>query len=348
MFYRYEIHQKNKEKILYLYLSMKYEFANELSIEKQESLEKKTKNFILSNNIPFHGNKVYLIIDGIVVRTLNLSKMDEMAQVKNEYSANNFLLSMRLEDQSLCEITLYDYLVSILLSKYEKNIPDEVYKAITILFSTYAYKCMKEDGYLSNQNSFATYYPITYYQNNLKNLKKIINKFQMLIQEVDGLFLSYKKDYILPFIHYSNEGKTKTNKHYPYLSSVKSLWDLASPYYIEVKDISYTEINQKYGILLNNHSNISITIDESTKKIMLDNKNYTIEEFKNLFQLKSSNIYFILYSNHLRIITKGYGNSYGLSIFGATEMANDGIKYYDILKYYFPKTKLSKHTKELS
>lgn len=76
MFYEYEIQKKKKEEILYLYLSLKYEFANELATENQTTLEKRMKKFIISKEIPFHGNKIYLIIDGIIVRVLNFPMTD--------------------------------------------------------------------------------------------------------------------------------------------------------------------------------------------------------------------------------------------------------------------------------
>ena len=345
MFYKYEIHQKNKEEVLYLYLSMKYEFANELAIENQNTLEKKTKEFIISNAIPFHGNKIYLIIDGIVVRVLDISNTKANLKENTKYSLTNFQVSVELEDHSLTKVSLYEFLMSILLNQYEETKPKEIYKVLGILFSTYAYKYMKEDGYIKKENLSIPYYPLSYYQKNLKNETKKRAILHPLLQEIDGMFLSYKNNYILPFLHYSNDGETLRNKKYPYLSSVKSLWDLASPYYIEIKDISYQEIYEKYGILINQKTNISFLKEE---KLYINKKIYTTEEIKNLFHLKSNHFYLILYTNYLRIITKGYGNSYGLSIFGATEMAKDGIKYYDILKYYFPKCKLSKHIKELS
>jgi len=347
MFYKYEIRHNNGEDILYLYLSMKYEFADEF-ITKEKDLERRTKNFIASNSIPFHGHKVYLVIDGKIVKVLNLVDIDHTITPSKEYSVNSFVVNIRLEDCSLCEIYLQDYLISVLLSKYQEDIPDEVYKAITILYNTYAYKCMKENGFIDSNTSFAIYRPISYYKSSLANLDAILNRLNSIIHTIDCMFIQYQDDYILPFIHYSNGGETLTNPNYPYLSSVKSLWDMASPYYVEIHDISYKDIYQKLGISLSKDSNITITFENNIKKIVLDKEVYTDEEFKNIFQLKSTDIYIIIHNDHLRIITKGWGNAYGLSIFGACEIAKNGGKYYHILKYYFPKVKLLKYIKELS
>ncbi len=333
---------------MYLYLSMKYEFMNDFSLENENDLERRTKNFIVSNYIPFHGNKVYLVIDGKVVKSLDIGKVSKNIVPNHEYSVDGYLVHIRLEDSSICEILLREYLTSVLLSKYQEDIPDEVYKAIGILFSTYAYKCMKEDGFIDSNSSFAIYRPISYYKSNFANLQNILNRLNSCINDIDCLFLSYHDDFILPFIHYSNDGETLTHPNYPYLSSVKSLWDMASPYYVEINDISYEDISHKLGIPFHKNSNITITVENHIKKITLEKEIYTAEEFRNIFQLKSTNIFIIIHDDHLRIITKGWGNSYGLSVFGACEIAKNGGKYYHILKYYFPKTKLLKYTKELS
>ena len=347
MFYKYEINYKDGKEILYLYLSMKYEFSREFFMENEKDLERRTKNFIFSNSIPFHGEKVYLVVDGIIVKSLNISNINSSVFTNEKYSLDNFSLSIRLEDNSMCEVILRDYLISIFLNIYQKNIPDEVYKAIGVLYNTYAYKCMKEDGFLSN-SSFSFYRPLSYYQNTLKDFDSILSHFNSFISEINCLFLDYKNNFILPFIHYSNEGMTLSNPKYPYLSSVKSLWDIASPYYVNIQNISYQKINKKLGISLNQNSHIEMIKKDGEKKIIIENKTYSIEEFKDIFQLSSTNIYLILYSKYVKIITKGLGNSYGLSIFGASEMAKDGLKYYQILKYYFPKTKLMRYIKELS
>ena len=60
------------------------------------------------------------------------------------------------------------------------------------------------------------------------------------------------------------------------------------------------------------------------------------------------NINIIVNNSELKIISKGYGNGYGLSLYGANEMAENGCNFANILKYYFPKVKINKYIKELS
>lgn len=58
MIYRYEIINNN----LYLYLNLKNEFSKELGLVAND--------YLIENNIKSDGNKIYLIIDGIVVKVI--------------------------------------------------------------------------------------------------------------------------------------------------------------------------------------------------------------------------------------------------------------------------------------
>ena len=315
MFYRYEIQNYNGEDVLYLYLDMKYEFSKELDYSNDLEMTKRAHNFVVSNKIPFKGNKIFLIVDGIVVKVLKDTELDQNHTFSNEeYNPDQLMISIQLEDQAVCEITLKDYLISLLFSYYDDAIHEEVYKAICVLFHGYNY-------------------PV------------ILKRFSQIIQSVQGIFLKYQEQTILPFLHYSNDGKTLSYKEYPYLSSVKSIWDLASPYYLTIRDYSYSDIQKILGFPITPNSKISIQ-NHNTSNILVDNHPYTFSEFQELFHLNSSIFYFIIYKDYIRIITKGLGNSYGLSIFGANEIAKNGANYIQILSYYFPKTKIFKHIKE--
>lgn len=340
MFYRYEIINQNNEDVLYLYLTMKYEFSKDFNLQDDKDLGRRTSNFIQTNHIPFSGNKVFLVIDDMVVKSIDLSSITRSYIVNNSFTSDSFLVNIELDDHSMCEVSLKEYLLSVLFSKYMDNIHEEVLKAICILYNTYIYKMMLEEGKVLANNPFAIYKPVTYYKSMFNNYDTIINKFQGIIHDVDGMFVSYKNEYILPFIHYSNTGKTFSHPSYPYLSGVKSLWDLTSPYYIEVNDFTYPEISKKLGISVTSNSSISIHKMQSIQKVLIDEHIFQAEEFKLLLDLKSISFYIIFYQNFIRIITSGWGNSYGLSIYGANDIANNGGKYYQILNYYFPKTKL--------
>lgn len=337
MFYQYEVVNNGNEEVLYLYINLKYEFSNELSFNNNYDLGRRCRNFIYTNKINFTGNKVYLIVDNIIVKVLDIRNIPLDIINDNKYSCDNFMINIKLEDNSMCEISLRECLLSLLFNMYDYNLNDEVLKAICILYNTYLYK----NKCINYNDSFISYKELSYYRDNI-NYNNIINKLNNIISSVNGMFLSYNDDYILPFIHYSNSGKTLTDSKYPYLSSVKSLWDLASPLYIDINDFSYSDLNNKYNINIDSNSRINV----NNKRIYINNNIYTLEEFRDMLNLKSTDMYFIINNNYLRVITKGCGNFYGLSIYGANEIALNGGMFSNILKYYFPKTKLLKYIKK--
>ena len=47
------------------------------------------------------------------------------------------------------------------------------------------------------------------------------------------------------------------------------------------------------------------------------------------------------YADTIRVIAKGIGHGYGMSQYGAGTMAKTGKSYKKILKYYYPKTRIT-------
>ena len=164
MFYKYEIINNKEGDLLYLYLTMKYEFSSEFSLNNDRDLGRRTKNFIVMNQIPFRGNKVFLVVDGVVVKVLDIGDIPPTISLDNRYSIDSFMVNLELEDESICEISLREYLTSILFSYYQEGLHDEVYKAIGVLFNTYTYFMMSENKPISTHNSFSNYKHLSYYQ----------------------------------------------------------------------------------------------------------------------------------------------------------------------------------------
>lgn len=70
MIYDYEISKKNNEEILYLYLNFDTEFSRLKAKDKKKKINQIVKDFIKENRIKFNGQKVAIIIGGILVTTL--------------------------------------------------------------------------------------------------------------------------------------------------------------------------------------------------------------------------------------------------------------------------------------
>ena len=356
MFYKYEIKNNGIEDILYLYLTMSYEFSKEIGLNSNDKeLSRRTKNFIKSNNIDFKGRKVFLVIDGIVVKSLDVCSLDSDIEVLKSdlyYSNDFFFVNIKLDDGSFIETNLKDCLLGMLATNIDNTIELEALKAICVLYRSYIFKEMNEKNCVVATNDFSIYKPISYYKLSwIDNYQDIIDKFSKAIIETDCLFITYDNHYVTPFIHYCNYGKTLDSKNHSYLSSVSSLWDLACPYYISIKDFKYSEISRILNIDITNNSSVNILeIDDNNllNKIEISNRIFTGDDFVDRLNLNSKNISIIFNRDFIRFICRGYGNFFGLSIFGANELAKNGCDFANIIKYYYPKIVINKYIKELS
>lgn len=356
MFYKYEIRNNGIEDILYLYLTMSYEFSKEIGISSDDKeLSRRTKNFINSNRINYKGNKVFLVIDGIVVKSLDISKnSDDIEILKSDlyYSNDHFFVNVQLDNGTFTEITLRDYLLGVLACNVSNSLEKEALKALCVLYRSLVFKEMNEKNCISSINKFAIYKPISYYKLSwINDYQDIIKKFNEAINETDCLFATFQDHYILPFIHYSNNGRTLESKNYKFLSSVSSLWDLASPHYISIVDLNYFDISRLLNININSNSDIIILdIDQNNlvKRIKIDNTIFNIDTLVDKLNLNSKDINIILNRDYIRFISKGHGEFFGLSIFGANELAKNGCDYANIIRYYYPKITINKYIKELS
>ena len=86
-----------------------------------------------------------------------------------------------------------------------------------------------------------------------------------------------------------------------------------------------------------------ITLSKKIEEIKIVHKTYSGEHFRALLNLKSSDVTLIINPTFLRCITKGWGNQYGLSQFGANEIAKNGGNYLSIIKYYFKDVSIKKY-----
>lgn len=343
MFYRYEIKKVNEEDILYLYLTMAYEFSKELGVKaSDEDLTRRTKNFIKNNNIDFQGKKAFLVIDGIIVKTIDLEQETEIELIdeKHEYDDEKYLVTVELDNHIIVEITLKEYLLGVLATNSIPNMELEALKALTILYRTYAFYEMQTYHKIMAINRYQIYKPLSYYKLAwIHDYNSTYRRLLTAIEQTDREFVTYEGKLIIPFVHICSNGYTSTDKDFPYLEKIPSLWDYASPQFLKITDYSYPQLEkimnqQKEAI--QNIKILSLTDNNRIDKIQIGSKVLDGIMFKNLLNLPSDDITIIITDDKVRFITRGYGVSLGLSEFGANEMAKSKCSYTEIIRYYYP------------
>ncbi len=349
MFYRYEIRNYYGRNVLYLYLTMNEEISQELGKKDDTTIENKVKTYIKNHNIDYDGDEVFLVVDGIVVKNLNIKNKDvtiEILDDKCDYVNIKYLVTVKNNDKEKV-LPLKDFLIGVMFTNNCYQYPDEVMKALCILYRTYTYYRMEKDGYINFLDKFMKYKDVSYYKLIfIDNYQEIYRKVENAINETDCLFITYENKYILPFIHLANNGFTEDSLEYPYLEKRYSLWDLLSPHYMDIKEFSYSQIEQLLNVNkdeLQNLKIIEITNGNRVKRLKIGPIIYTGEEFRKRLNLKSTDMTILINDSNIKIITRGYGDGLGLSISGSLELAKSGCNYLQILDYYFPKCTLKKY-----
>lgn len=349
MIYKYEVRNYRGRDVLYLYLTMDSEFAEELGNQQEEALEDRCKRYIKNKKIDYQGEDVFLVVDGIVVKSLSIKDQDihiEVLDDKCSYVNSKYRVKIR-NHQEEKELALKDYLIGVLFTNSTYTMPVEVIKALCVLYRTYTFYKMEKDGFLDVEDSFIKYKSISYYKLfYLEQYDDIYEKIENAVRETDCIFMTYQNQYIMPYIHHTNNGFTEEKEGIPYLEKKYSLWDLLSPMYMEIKEFSYERLEKLLNVTREELENIRIlelTSGNKIQKLKIGPIVYTGEEFRERLHLRSCDITILINDYSIKFITRGYGNGLGLSISGATELARSGCSYLQILNYYFSKCKIRKY-----
>lgn len=336
MLEKYKVVKEKNEDVLYLYLSMNYEFAKDLDDYNLDNLD---KNWLINQRIQFNGNKVVIFVDGIPTKVVLLNDNDKIMSDKD------IILTLDTDDK----ISLDKLLLSILFSNITIFLEEEALKAITILYRSELIKRYRNKEKISKDNHHFSYVNLNYYKLLYPNTYKMYETlFKKVIKATDGEYLVYNKEPIEAYIHLVSNGYTETNSNIPYLKQTESLWDLAYPNYMNQKYFSVEELRKRLNIKDNN---INIEIKQLSPsnrilKLQVNDKIFNSLDLMTRLDLPSADITILVLKQGFTFITRGIGNGYGLSIVGANALAKLDCNYKQILGYYFQNVVL--YTKEES
>ena len=336
MLEKYKVVKEKNEDVLYLYLSMNYEFAKDLDDYNLDNLD---KNWLINQRIQFNGNKVIIFVDGIPTKVVLLNDNDKIMSDKD------IILTLDTDDK----ISLDKLLLSILFSNITIFLEEEALKAITILYRSELIKRYKNKEKISKDNHHFSYVNLNYYKLLYPNTYKMYETlFKKVIKATDGEYLVYNKEPIEAYIHLVSNGYTETNSKIPYLKQTESLWDLAYPNYMNQKYFSVEELRKRLNI---KDKNINIEIKQLSPsnrilKLQVNDKIFNSLDLMTRLDLASADITILVLKQGFTFITRGIGNGYGLSIIGANALAKLDCNYKQILGYYFQNVVL--YTKEES
>ena len=185
-----------------------------------------------------------------------------------------------------------------------------------------------------------------------ENYNRYYQKLENCLIDTEGEVLTYQGQEVeAPYFAVSAE-KTRGTE-LPYLKSVESIWDITSEDFLKVEFYDAGELvdtcNQAFpeaGLTAEDWVNTLVVTEREesgyVKTIQVGNSSVSGEEFRKAFSLNSACFYIREIDGRVRIVTKGLGHGYGLSIYGANEMAKEGKTYQEILSYYYSGIEITK------
>ncbi len=239
------------------------------------------------------------------------------------------------------------FIPCVLMATCDIGTEEEVLKALAVLIRTeirYKMQGLKKVDADALGLKYYTYQAMEEmwkedFASNYNYLMKIVNHTSKQVVKYDGSI-------IMPYYHSVSAGVTREGA-YDYLISAKSEGDLENENFVNESYFTNEEFVENVKTI-----NSDIEVSENAPIVTLqilskDSAGYVLtmqiggyeitgEEFAKAFNLKSTNFNVENYKNNVKIVTKGDGHGFGLSIGGATVYAKAGWTYVQMLTHYFP------------
>ncbi len=244
-------------------------------------------------------------------------------------------------------IDLEEYVIGVVAGEMPALFEDEALKAQAIASRTYAINHLKNNSSISGTINDQVYLTKEEMQNKWgENYEKYYDKIKKAVETTDSLIMYYNNEPIKAYYYSMSNGYTESslnvfNEQNDYLNIVESPFD---------EDNSYDQVFQKeifcqkLDITCNSIEISEIKKDESNRieSLTINNKTFTGIEVRKKLSLRSTDFSILEESDIVKITTKGYGHGVGMSQHGANNMAKQGYKYEEILKYYYQNIEIAK------
>ena len=176
-----------------------------------------------------------------------------------------------------------------------------------------------------------------------------LEKIKQAVNSTKSQILVYNGEAITAVFHSTSSGMTENAEDVwgnpvPYLVSVPSEGEEASPRYTETKTFTILEFQEKINAGTktvsftenpqNWFSNWVRNESGSVKSVLLCETEFSGVELRSLLELRSAN-FMVEISDVITITTKGNGHGVGMSQYGANHLAKLGYTYDQILKKYY-------------
>jgi stage II sporulation protein D len=254
-----------------------------------------------------------------------------------------------------------EYTAFALAGTMDEKWSEEMIKVMAVVVRTGIYYQMENrisvsetDKNLINESNLRE---VRYTQDELEEMwgqkwENIFNRALVAVADTSGLVMRYAGKAIMPAYHMVSVGKTVSAEELygvdvAYLKSKDSEVDMLSEDFSTTDIYSGERISNIFENWEQDEDSQVIKVSEATssgfaKTVTVFGAEIPADIFKERLGLNSTNIHIDQMDGKYRIITVGVGDSIGLSLYGASVLADAGESYRDILEYYYDNIVISK------
>lgn len=265
----------------------------------------------------------------------------------------------RTGSKTIEKVHLESYIQGVVASEMPADFELEALKAQALAARTYIIRRLIAKDYSdSPEGSVVTDTQMHQVYQNEEELRerwgvdyeRKISRINQAVNGTVGKVLTYEGRPINATFFSTSNGYTENSEDYwaakiPYLRSVPSPWDEASPRFNDQIIMTVEEFQKKLGVKMTLPANangtlshiLSTTSGKRVKEVEIGDHVFTGREVRERLGLSSSHFDFNLEAGRVVINTFGWGHGVGMSQWGAHGMAEEGYNAEEIVKYYYKK-----------
>ena len=265
---------------------------------------------------------------------------------KTTFFHNNLSINVLDDDKKeITNLSLEEYVIGVVAGEMPASFNDEALKAQAVAARSFAVNKIKNSkanyDVLKDKRS-QVYITEDEMKDKWKDsFSKYYDKIKKAVFDTEGQVMKYNDEVISAFYFAMSNGMTEDvalvfGISKDYLKSVDSNWDKKVKNFEVTKSISIKEFKKLLGIKEKDIviGKIEYSNSKRVNNITINNKKYQGTEIRKILNLRSTD-FSINIGDNITITTRGYGHGVGMSQYGANEMAKNGYKYDEILKYYY-------------
>ncbi len=261
-----------------------------------------------------------------------------------------------LHENQVHTLNLEEYLYGVVAAEMPASFEAEALKAQAVAARTYTInrsrfqnKDHPDANVCSDSAHCKAYLPPDRLQEKFQNSPEQLDKIKQAVDSTQNQIAVYNGEPISAVFHSTSSGMTENSKDVwggdlPYLVSVVSEGEEASPRYTETKTFSFTEFQQKINAGATKvpfspspndwFSRWEKNNSGSIRSLSICGVSFKGTELRSLLGLRSTH-FDITITDKITVTTKGNGHGVGMSQYGANDMAKKGYTYEEILKKYY-------------